>query len=158
MMITLVLPYPISANRYWAHRVVRNKGTGQPMALTYVTPEAKAYREQVGLLARVAGVRKPITGRVRLHAELYPHRPQDWQRRMRKLGEAWDDSVQCIDLGNAEKVMSDALQGIVIADDCMFRRILLERMEPDDKGARLVVRIEAVPTAVVQGNLLGAAA
>lgn len=155
--LTLVLPYPVSSNRYWAHRVVKPKG-GKPMALVYVTPEAKEYRERVALIVRSAGVRLPITGRVRLRAELYPSRPQDWQRRMRKLGETWDDSVQCIDLGNAEKVMSDALQGIVIADDCMFRRIVLDRMEPDDKGARLVVHVDRVELRAPQGDLLGAAA
>lgn len=122
------------------------------MAMTYVTPEAKAYREQLALIARQAGVFAPINGRVRLHAALYPHRPLDWQRRMRKLGELWDDSVQCIDLGNAEKVMSDALQGVVIADDCMFRRIVLDRMEPDALGARLVVRVKKVDAQVVQAS------
>jgi crossover junction endodeoxyribonuclease RusA len=155
-VIELVLPYPISANRYWASRVIRSKATGKQMAMTYVTPEAKHYREQVAWLARSAGVRKPISGRVRLHAELYPHRPLDWQARMRKFGECWDDTVQCIDLGNAEKVMSDALQGIVIADDCMFRRIVLDRMEPDARGARLLVRVEAIELERPQVELLPA--
>jgi crossover junction endodeoxyribonuclease RusA len=153
-VIELVLPYPISANRYWASRTITPKGGGRPMAITYVTPEAKQYREQVGWIARGAGVRVPLRGRIRLHAELYPHRPQDWERRMRKLGETWDDSVQCIDLGNCEKVMSDALQGVVFADDCMYRRIVLDRMEPDAHGARLVVRIEQVPLAHEQQALL----
>jgi len=153
-MIELVLPYPISANRYWASRVVTPKGGGRPMAVTYVTPEAKAYREQVAWIARGAGVRVPLKGRIRLHAELYPHRPLDWQKRMRKLGECWDDSVQCIDLGNAEKVMSDALQGIVFADDCMYRRIVLDRCEPDDKGERLVVHIEQIALKHEQAALL----
>ena len=151
-MITLALPYPISANRYWASRVIKAKATGQWMAMTYVTPEAKAYKKSIGWIARQAGVRQPLSGRIRLHAELFPHRPLDWQRRMRKLGELWDDSVQCIDLGNAEKVMSDALQGVVIADDCMFRRIVLDRMEPDALGARLVVRVKKVDAQVVQAS------
>lgn len=130
----------VSANRYWAHRVVKAKATGKWMAMTYVTPEAKAYREQCAWAASRV-IRQPLGGRIQLEAQLFPNRPQDWQRRVRKLGVTWDDSVQCIDLGNAEKVMSDALQGIVFADDCMYRRIVLDRMEPDDKGARLVVRI-----------------
>jgi crossover junction endodeoxyribonuclease RusA len=138
-VIVLTLPYPISANRYWAHRVVTPK-RGKPMALTYVTPEARAYRESCAWAASRV-IRKPLGGRIQLEAQLYPNRPLDWERRMRKLGVTWDDSVQCIDLGNAEKVMSDALQGIVFADDCMYRRIVLDRMEPDDKGARLVVTI-----------------
>lgn len=156
-MIVLTLPYPISANRYWASRVITPKAGGRPMSMTYVTPEAKAYREEC---ARIAArtLAKPLSGRIRLSAELYPHRPLDWERRMRKLGETWDDSVQCIDLGNAEKVMSDALQGIVFADDCMYRRIVLDRMEPDAQGARLVVHIQQIELKSTQGDLLGAAA
>lgn len=156
-MVELTLPYPISANRYWASRVIKPKGGGAPISLTYVTPEAKAYREQCAWIASRV-IRAPLSGRVKLHAELYPHRPLDWARRMRKLGETWDDSVQCIDLGNAEKVMSDALQGIVFADDCMYRRIVLDRMEPDERGARLVVRIEQVALLAPQAELLGAEA
>ena len=151
-MIELTLPYPISSNRYWASRVIKAKATGQWMAMTYVTPEAKAYKAEIQRLAIAAGV-KPLGGRIRVAAQLFPHRPLDWQRRMRKLGETWDDTVQCIDLGNAEKVMSDALQGIVFADDCMYRRIVLDRMEPDAHGARLVVSIEQVALQCEQGSL-----
>lgn len=154
-MITLTLPYPISANRYWAHRVVTPKG-GRPMALTYVTPEAKVFKAEVARIARGAGLSSPLTGRLRVNLELYPHRPLDWERRVRKLGELWDDTVQCIDLGNAEKVMSDALQGTVFADDCMYRRLVLDRMVPDARGARLVVRVEQVP--LQQASLVEAAA
>jgi crossover junction endodeoxyribonuclease RusA len=139
-MIELTLPYPISANRYWASRVIKAKATGKWMALTYVTPEAKAYREQCAWAASRV-ISKPFSGRIQCEVQLYPNRPQDWGRRVRKFGALWDDTVQCIDLGNAEKVMSDALQGIVFADDCMYRRIVLDRMEPDEHGARLVVRI-----------------
>ena len=142
--ITLTLPYPISANRYWATRTVTPKG-GRAMALTYVTPEAKAFKEQVQLLARAAGVRAPILGRVQLEIKLYPHRPLDWQKRMRLAGAAWDDSVQCIDLGNAEKVLSDALKDVVMEDDKWIRRIVSERMEPDGQ-ARVVVTITAIAT------------
>lgn len=156
-MIELTLPYPISANRYWATRVIKAKATGKWMSMTYVTPEAKAYREQCAWAASRA-ISKPFSGRIQLEAQLYPHRPLDWERRVRKFGATWDDSVQCIDLGNAEKVMSDALQGIVFADDCMYRRIVLDRMEPDEKGERLVVRITplALP-ASPQATLLEAA-
>lgn len=111
--VRLTLPYAISANRYWATRVVKPKSGGPPIAVTYPTAEAKAYKEEVALRARAAGVREPLQGRLSLELVLYPHRPQDWERRMRKLGEHWDDSVQCIDLGNCEKVLSDALQGVV---------------------------------------------
>jgi len=76
---------------------------------------------------------------VLLHVQLYPNRPHDWARRARKEP-TWDDSVMCIDLGNCEKVLSDALNGIAWADDKQLRRIVLERAEPD-KGARLEVAV-----------------
>jgi len=155
-VITLTLPYPISANRYWAHRVIPARAGKPAMALTYVTPEAKAYRCEVEKIAKAAGVAQ-LAGRYQLEVDLYPHRPLDWAKRVRKLGPEWDDSVQCIDLGNAEKVLSDALQGTLFADDCQARRIVLERMEPDEHGARLVVRVTPRPAKTVQASLLEAA-
>lgn len=150
--ITLTLPYPISANRYWATRTVTPKG-GRAMAMTYVTPEAKAFKVEVQRLARAAGVVTPILGRVQLEIQLYPHRPLDWKLRQRKAGAAWDDSVQCIDLGNAEKVLSDALKDVAMEDDKWIRRIVSERMEPDG-AARVVVTITAMATAQPQIALI----
>ncbi|EKT4092556.1 RusA family crossover junction endodeoxyribonuclease [Stenotrophomonas maltophilia] len=144
-MIHLTLPYPISSNRYWAVRVIPRKP--KPLAITYVTEEAKNYKAAVGLLAKAAGIRAPSTGRVVLHIKLFPHRPQDWAKRARKDPHTWDDTVQCIDLGNCEKVLSDALNGIAWVDDKQIRRTLLERMEPDEKGARLEVAIEYLAAA-----------
>jgi crossover junction endodeoxyribonuclease RusA len=157
-MITLTLPYPISANRYWATRVIKSKATGKYMAMTYVTPEAREYKEQVGKLAIAAGVRTPIDGRVRVTLQLFPHRPLDWRTRQRKLGVRWDDGVQCIDLGNAEKVLSDALQGIVFTDDKWIWHQTKDRMPPDEHGARVVLHIEAIAVDDAQGDLLTEAA
>ncbi|MBN4999068.1 RusA family crossover junction endodeoxyribonuclease [Stenotrophomonas maltophilia] len=144
-MIHLTLPYPISSNRYWATRVIPKKP--KPLAITYVTEDAKAYKAAVGHLAKAAGIRAPSTGRVGLYIKLFPHRPQDWAKRARKDPHTWDDTVQCIDLGNCEKVLSDALNGIAWVDDKQIRRTLLERMEPDEKGARLEVAIEYLAAA-----------
>lgn len=151
--VRLVLPYPVSANRYWASRVIKAKATGRYMAMTYVTPEAVAYKDQVKDLAKAAGVKAPIEGRVLLDLELYPHRPLDWAKRQRQLGAAWDDTVQCIDLGNAEKVISDALQGVVIADDKWIWEQTKRRMEPDGE-ARVVVTITALGVDNPQPSLL----
>lgn len=151
--IRLVLPYPISENRYWATRVIRLKKTGKWTAITYVTPEADAYRQQVGQLALQAGVRKPITGRVRLTLELYPHRPIDWAKRARKDPDGWADTVQCIDLGNCEKVLSDALNGIAWADDKQHREIHKYRREPDEHGARVVATFEPIVRAPIAPEL-----
>lgn len=141
--VTLTLPYPVSANVYWRTRVVAARGK-RAMAMTYVSPEAKAYKQEVALLARVAGVRSPIKGRVQLEIKLYPHRPLDWAKRERLHGASWDDTVQCIDLGNAEKVLSDALKDIVMEDDKWIRRIVSERMPPDEHGARVVVIVTSM--------------
>jgi crossover junction endodeoxyribonuclease RusA len=116
----LVLPYPVSANRYW--RTVVNKRTGR--AMTFVSKEAEAYKQEVGLKARVAGCRVPMRGAVELRVKLVP-----------KNG-------ICMDLDNCLKVTIDALKGIVYGDDAQVYRIVAERHLPDPNGARL--EIEAV--------------
>lgn len=153
--ISLSLPYPISANRYWQTRVMNaTSAGGRPMATTYITADAKKFRAQVQTIARAAGVLDPIPGRVQLEIWLYPHRPLDWKTRMKKLGAAWDDSVQCIDLGNAEKVLSDALKNLAMEDDKWIRRIASQRMEPDEHGARVIVRITKIDLPLPQLDLL----
>lgn len=150
--ITVTLPYPISANRYWRTRVIKPKA-GAPIVQTYVSAEAKQYKEQVGWLLKSAGIRKPIAGRVSLWYVLYPNRPQDYRTRMRKLGDAWHDTVQCIDLDNAQKVLLDSLKGIAFDDDVWVREIYARRAEPDDEGARLVVKIQSLALPEEQGAL-----
>ena len=153
-MITLKLPYPISANRYWATRVVKAKGAKHHMPITYVTSEAQEYKDRVQATARIAGICDPIKGRIKVEVWLYPNRPQDFATRQRKLGPAWDDNVQCIDLDNANKVLLDSLKGLAFEDDKWVRQLLSQRMEPDDKGARVVVRITPISTEQPQGALL----
>lgn len=150
-MLTVTLPYPISANRYWASRTVKPKGHPS-FTTTYVTAEAKAYKAHVEKLLRAAGVREPIKGRVAIAYTLYPKRPQDWQKRVRKLGDAWHDDVMCIDLDNAQKVLLDSMKGIAFDDDRWVRRILAERAEPDGE-ARLVVTITPIDTPAPQAAL-----
>lgn len=154
-MITLTLPHPISANRYWQTRIIR-KGA-QSMAMTYVSAEAKAFKEKVGWLARAAGVRTPITGRVAISYVLHPHCPQDAHRRAKRDPAGWEDTVQCMDLDNAQKVLLDSLKGVVIDDDKWVRRISAERGTPVD-GGKLVVTITPIAPAMAeqeQGDLLG---
>lgn len=152
--VTLTLPYPVSANRYWQSRIVTPRG-GKPFVTTYVTAEAKQYKESVAWLARSAGIRQPIVGRVATVLELYPHRPLDWKKRMRDHGDLWDDTVQCIDLGNAEKVLHDALKDVVFGDDKFLHDIHLKRMEPDGRDACVVVTIRPYSrTSVAQLDLL----
>lgn len=158
--ITLVLPYPVSANAYWATRIIpANRLKQKPaMAITYVTKEAEAYKTEVGWKIRAAGLLQPITGRVQIDVRLYPARPQDWQKRQRQEGAAWDDTVRCIDLDNANKVLLDALKGVAIEDDKWVRRIVAERMEPDAEGARVVLTITPLAVVQPQAGLFGEAA
>lgn len=153
-MITLKLPYPVSANRYWATRVVTPKG-GRPMAMTYVTAEAKQYKETVGWLIKANGVRAALPGRVQVDIQMYPHRPLDYKKRMAKDPMYWDDTVQRLDLDNARKVVNDALKELAFADDkCIFKDSG-EVMEPDGREACLIVTIRPyVRTANPQPTLL----
>jgi len=84
---------------------------------------------------------------------MYPHRPQDWEKRARKLGSNWDDGVRSIDLDNAIKVTLDAMKGVAFVDDVWVRRIEAERAEPDGE-ARLVVRIWPLTIVTPQASLL----
>lgn len=133
--LTLVLPYPISANRYW-----RPVSIGKHITIV-PTKEAKAYKAQVAAQVPPGSL---ITGRCSLEVFLFPRRPQDWIKRQRIHGAAWDDTVQCIDLDNANKVLLDALKGVAIEDDRWVRKMTAQRMEPDQYGARVVVRITAI--------------
>lgn len=151
-MIVLTLPYPISANRYW--RPVR---IGQHITIVPTT-EAKQYRKQVVEIVLQAGVVNPLRGRVAVDVQLFPHRPLDWVKRARKDPISWDDTVQCLDLDNANKVLLDSLKGAAIEDDKWVRRLRSERMEPDGE-ARVIVRIEQLVLAPQpQGDLLEAVA
>ena len=147
--IQLVLPYPISANRYW--RTFMPKGFKAPV--TTLSKEAREYKASVGWMAKAAGIRQPIAGRVQVDIKLYPARPQDWVKRARENPETWDDTVQCIDLDNARKVLYDALKGIAFDDDKFVRKDSGERMEPDGE-ARVVVTITPISISAVQGMLI----
>lgn len=156
-MITLTLPYPISANRYWATRIIKLKGALKPTAMTYVTQEAKAFKDQVEKLAKAAGAISPMLGRVAVAYTLHPHRPLDAHRRAKRDPVGWEDTVQCIDLDNAQKVLLDSLKGVVFEDDKWVREITAKRGEPVD-GGKLVVTITPIAPAMAaqeQGDLLG---
>jgi len=127
--VKLVLPYPVSANRYW-RTVVAKK---QMRALTFVSDEAKRYKEEAGWRAKAAGFRSPAQGPIELRIRLVPA------------------NRVCMDLDNCLKVSIDALKGIVFADDSQVYRIVAERADPDPAGgARLEVEVLplAMPTAL----------
>jgi crossover junction endodeoxyribonuclease RusA len=148
-VIELVLPYPISANRYWQSFVP----PGAKRALVHLSSEAKKFKKECAWRVNAAGVRKPLVGRLVLEVDLYPHRPLDWAKRARIDPVYWADTVQCIDLGNCEKVLSDALNGSVFVDDGQLHRIVLQRMDPDEHGERAVARISHYVTKHPQASL-----
>lgn len=147
---TLTLPYPVSANRYWRSFVVAGR------VKVGVTREAQAYKDEVMWRAMAAGFR-PLSGRIEFHVKLYPNLPQDWKKRSQKAPDTWEDTISCIDLGNCEKVLSDALNGVAWHDDSQLRRILLERMPPDEHGARVVIRVSEIATDAVAPQLFAEA-
>lgn len=147
-MHVLTLPYPISANRYW--RTYMPNGFKEPV--TAVSTEAKAYKRDCGWIVKAAGIREPIRGRVSVHLQLYPQLPKDAAKRMRDDPLGWDETVRCIDLDNARKVVYDALKGLAFEDDAMIFRDSGERMEPDGE-ARVVVTIEAIVREAPQASL-----
>jgi crossover junction endodeoxyribonuclease RusA len=132
--ITVTLPWPVSANRYWKSFPLNGR------TMTAPSSEAKAYKREVGWILRAAGIVDPIEGRVHVHIDLYPKRPRDWQTRVRKLGANWDDGVQCLDVDNARKVLYDALKGIAIVDDKWIWSDSARRRTPDGE-ARVVLTI-----------------
>lgn len=158
-MIELVLPYPISVNRYWVNRIAKVKHgprAGESYMARMGSKEGLAYKAEVQRIALEQRV-KPIIGPVEYDFELYPQRPKDWERRARKDPVWWDLTVQCMDLDNARKVLLDALNGVAWTDDSRIRRDPGEIMIPDGE-ARCVIRIRPYVRQHPQTSLLEAAA
>lgn len=151
--VTVTLPYPPSNNRYWRSRIVTPKGA-EPFVHHYISPEGKQFKEAVGWLLRSAGVRQPFPRRVQVDLQLWPHRPQDWAKRMKADPLYWADTVQRLDLDNARKALNDALNEIAIKDDKCIWKDSGEVMEPDGREACLVVTITPLVKANPQGALL----
>lgn len=151
--IRVTLPYPPSANRYWRTRVITPKA-GSPIVSTYVSSEAKQFKESADWLLKAAGIRSPLAGRVHVHIELWPHRPLDWAKRAKADPLYWADTVQRLDLDNCRKVVTDALKGIAIEDDRQVWKDSGEVMEPDGRDACLVVTITPLVKESPQESLL----
>ena len=114
MTYTLVLPYPVSANRYWRHFGNR----------PIVSSEAMKYKIEIAAIAELQGV-VPLQGDVRLDLVLFAKKTKkDSSKRPR-----------CIDLSNSLKVTEDALIGIAYDDDAQTRQITMAYGEPVFGGA-----------------------
>jgi len=97
--LRLVLPEPISSNRYWRNfrgRIVKSK-------------EARDYQELVKIRARLQGA-KVMEGPVKLTIHWY---------RGRRSG----------DLSNRCKVVEDSLQGVVFQNDSQVTELHMYRYE-----------------------------
>ena len=117
--VKLVLPYPVSANRYWTAFFASRK----KRVINRVTDEAEAYKQECGWRAKASGVHSPFEGSVELRVRLIP------------------ENRVCMDLDNCLKVTIDALKGVVYHDDDQVMRIVAERAEPDPSGKRLEVEV-----------------
>lgn len=139
-MIRFEVSYPPSANRYKLPRVIPVRRGSQPAISWYLSKEAKAFKDEVGWRAKQAGVRGPIKGFVRVTLIIVPHQPLDVKDRARRDPKLWPLTVQCLDLGNVEKVALDALNGIAWTDDRQVEELNLRRAEPGQKV--LVIEFE----------------
>jgi crossover junction endodeoxyribonuclease RusA len=112
--VSLTLPLPPSGNRYWRH-------VGSRVLLSR---EAREYRAAVRMLSMGAmqGA-PPMTGRVRVEIDVH--------RDLRG------------DLANHEKQLSDALEGVVFANDSQIWELVMRR-HLDRKNPRVEVVVEAV--------------
>lgn len=96
-MVSITLPYPPSANRYW-----RNY-----RGMTVKSDQARQYQEQAGWIAKSQGV-QPLTGDIAVRIDVY--RP-----------------AQRGDLDNSIKVLLDSLNGIAYQDDNQIVKIIAQR-------------------------------
>lgn len=122
----MLLPYPISVNRYWRNvrgRMIRSK-------------DAEEYKAQVQSIAEDWEL-KMHDGPVAVDMVLHPARPQDWEKRAKK-DEDWALSVRRIDLDNAMKVVLDALQGIAYENDRQITSLSIRLGEPMEDGGLMV--------------------
>lgn len=101
----LLLPYPISTNRYW--RTFRGRMVRSSLAL--------AYKDLVQEAASDYGLTL-LDCPVSVEMVLHPPRPKDWEKRERR-DPRWVLGVRRIDIDNAQKVAIDALQGVAYEND-----------------------------------------
>lgn len=123
----MLLPYPISTNRYW-----RNF-----RGMMVRSAEATAYKEVVEEIARKSK-QEMFNGPVCVEMTLHPPAPKDWEKRQKKDIQ-WALKVRRMDLDNAQKVAIDALQGIAYENDRQITSLSIELGQPFYPDGGLVV-------------------
>jgi crossover junction endodeoxyribonuclease RusA len=134
-MITLRLPYPVSADDSGAPVDVGK------IAMTYVSAEAKAYKAHVGWIAKASGV-KITSNSISFAYTLHP-----------KLTVKGEASKVRLDLSNCLKVVEDALNGIAYVDDKQVIEIHGKIGEPVKDGA-ITVTITPIVVVAAQSELV----
>lgn len=117
--IRLILPMPPSSNRYWRSAAVKNK-SGKWIAVTYLSDEAKEFKK---IVQRIACRKTLIYGEVVVTVKVF---------RARRSG----------DFHNRKKVLYDAMQGIVYANDS---QIVEDHGFQRDDAKRPRVEVEIQP-------------
>jgi crossover junction endodeoxyribonuclease RusA len=142
-VISVLLPYPISANRYWKSFTIGKRVMVGPSS------DATKFKRECAWRARAAGLTRPWQGWVTLDLTLHPIEPQDAVARARKLGPGWHMHVRCLDVDNAVKVAVDALQGVAYENDSLIVDLRVRRGLPIPGGG-LTVRIDVPDIADVE--------
>lgn len=124
----MMLPYPVSANRYWRHF----------RGMTIRSKEAMEYRAEVQEIAAEC-LSDCLQGCVAVKLVLHPKKPKDWERRLKKDPRAVL-SVARMDLDNAQKVALDALQEIAFNNDKQITSLSIRLGQPVEGGG-LEVRV-----------------
>jgi crossover junction endodeoxyribonuclease RusA len=137
----LVLPYPMSANRYWVKAknriIVSNEGRAYKMAIMAACKKAKIVK---------------VYGKIKLTIGLCQVKPKDAEKRKRTLGEDWADSVRAIDTDNSLKPTLDALKNIAFEDDKFVKEINIKWLEPVENG-RTYVKVERFESTTIEDFL-----
>lgn len=142
-MKRLILPYPVSANRYWRSFVPK----GWTRAVVHLSDEAKQYKKAVGWIAKAAGFREPTEKPIEIGAiTLVPPATRKRRDPKTKLLVERKNSA-ALNLDNALKVTIDALNEIVYVDDEQIKRIRgpIEYAEPQGQGALIIDIEEFIP-------------
>lgn len=122
-VVSLILPVPPSANRYW--RTVVNRKSLR--AMTFVSIEAMEYKATVRALAQI-------------------DRPTDEEV---IVTVKWFRAIRSGDLDNRIKCLLDALEGVVYENDKQICEMHTYRFD-DPKRPRVEVEIRVVPAAQAQ--------
>ena len=126
----LVLPYPISTNRYW--RSFRGRMVRSKLALE--------YKEEVETRALEAGVGL-FEGCVAVTMLLCPALPKDWAKRQKKDVQ-WVLGLRRIERNLLRVIEVDALQGIAYENDRQITQLSIA-LGPPREGGALVVLVKA---------------